>query len=379
LLSVLVDGRVSGCDGIGRYTRCLTASLNAQVDADFRAGILRPTGTHRYGRAEGDELLDAAVPLRAAVIHVLDYRVPLTSSNIPIVASIHDLIRLVRPSYCYSDEAFVARFGTDCAAGLLAATRALRELTDYPRGATRPPKGLHEEYYARMLALVCARAARIVTPTRTVANQLHSVLGRDQGVLPSPYGVDHLPAPTEQPEVEGRYLIYVGQTRPHKGFATLCDAYRTSRAAREGVRLVCVGPDFATDMPAARSARRHLGPLVVPRGRVDDRRLAGLYAHALGALHLAEDEGFGFPPLEALALGTSVIARDIPVLRETLGIHARFVDPSVHGAVASAIDELVSTADVAEDRERRVRWTRRYRWCRHAGDVVALYREVSAR
>jgi hypothetical protein len=204
LLNVLVDGRVSGCDGIGRYTRCLTSALSAQIEADLRTDVLGPTGTRRYSRTEGDELLDAAVPLGAEVIHVLDYRVPLTTSDIPIVATVHDLIRLLHPSYCYSDEAFIARFGSGHAAGLLAAIRALRELTDYPRGATRPPQGLHEECYARMLALVCTRAARIVTPTRTVADQLHSVLGRDQGVVLSPYGVDHLPASTEHPVVDGR-------------------------------------------------------------------------------------------------------------------------------------------------------------------------------
>jgi glycosyltransferase involved in cell wall biosynthesis len=237
---------------------------------------------------------------------------------------------------------------------------------------------MHEEYYARMLALVCSRATRIVTPTSSVAHQLHSALGRDQGVITSPYGVDHLSMSTDHPMVEGPYLVDVGQARPHKSLNTLCKAYLATRAARDGARLVCAGPDFAEHLPAAHSVRQQLGALALPLGQVDDRRLANLYAHALAALHLAEDEGFGFPPLEALAAGTPVIARDIPVLRETLGNHALFVDPSVRGAVVSAIDTVVGRPDAASDQESRVRWAQRYRWCRHASDVVHLYREVTA-
>jgi hypothetical protein len=77
VIRVLVDGRIDGQDGIGRYTACLIRALRAQTGSAAAINVLSPTGTPRYSRAEGTELLDAARACQAEVIHVLDYRIPL--------------------------------------------------------------------------------------------------------------------------------------------------------------------------------------------------------------------------------------------------------------------------------------------------------------
>jgi hypothetical protein len=99
--------------------------------------VLWPTGTERYSNAEGDELVRAAEHRRADVIHALDYRVPLRASGIPLVVTIHDVLRLVRPQLCYTDGEFTLRFGPEALAELHRLTDDLRALSDYPAGAQR--------------------------------------------------------------------------------------------------------------------------------------------------------------------------------------------------------------------------------------------------
>lgn len=170
----------------------------------------------------------------------------------------------------------------------------------------------------------------------------------------------------------------MGQARPHKGLKVLLEAYHHSHAPAAGVRLVCVGRDFATGSPAARLINDRLGDHGVILGSVSNDTLRGLYAHAKSLVHLAEHEGFGFTPLEALAAGARVLASDIPVLRETLGEHALFADPANPDAVADAINHLLASPDDPVQRRGRTRWALHYRWSRHARDVLAIYRAVAA-
>jgi glycosyltransferase involved in cell wall biosynthesis len=74
-------------------------------------------------------------------------------------------------------------------------------------------------------------------------------------------------------------------------------------------------------------------------GRIDDGRLAWLYQHADLFVFLSLDEGFGLPPLEALSFGCPVLASDIPVLRETLGDRATYVDPRNVDMIAKALSD----------------------------------------
>jgi glycosyltransferase involved in cell wall biosynthesis len=103
--------------------------------------------------------------------------------------------------------------------------------------------------------------------------------------------------------------------------------------------------------------------------------LTGLYERAAVLVHLADHEGFGFTPLEAMRHGCAVVATDLAVLRETLGDHAVLVDPRDGEAVAHSIDEAVST-DQPPARAARQSWAGQFRWDRHVHDVLGYYREA---
>lgn len=381
MIRVLVDARIAGHDGIGRYSRSLVGALTGLSDARVSITALPPTGTPRYSREEGDELLRVAARSRADLIHLLDYRVPLAAAGVPMVASIHDVLRLLRPELCYSDDAFRIRFGHEAVAELREATLRLRSVAQHAPAA-RPARSLHEEFYARMLMLACDRSRAVVTPTHAVAAQLEAAIGRPVRPVVSPYGIDHLrPARLDSYQrARGRrpYLLYVGQARAHKGIDALMTAYERCRRRLTGLRVVFAGRDFVPGADGSLLVTGRLGGDALPLGPVDDAALWSLYEGTEALVHLAEHEGFGFTPLEALAAGARVLASDIPVLRETLGDHAMFADPADAEAVARAIDALATAPDPPRERAGRIRWARRYRWRRHARDVLATYLEAAA-
>ncbi|WP_460916242.1 glycosyltransferase [Plantactinospora veratri] len=345
VIRVLVDGRIDAPDGIGRYTRCTVAALRS---ADrIRLDVLAPTGTPRYGSAEADELLDAARRVDAEVIHLFDYRIPWPDPGIPLVVTVHDVVRLLDPGLCYSDPAFAARFGAADLAALRRAAAELRTLTPPAPAARARPASAHEEYYGLMMAHLAATAARIVVPTETVAGQFRANVRADAPLRVSSWGSDHLlaaPAPPDGavPSLP-EFVLYVGLARAHKRIGAVLDAYARTASRRRGVPLVLVGGDFAPGATGAEQVAEHaVGADAVLLGAVDDGVLQALYRRAGAVVSLSASEGFGFPPLEALAAGAPVVAADIPTYRELLGAAARLVDPDDVAATARAIDESVA-------------------------------------
>ncbi|MBV9025523.1 MAG: glycosyltransferase [Streptomycetaceae bacterium] len=379
-MRVVLDGQVTGADGIARATRHLAAALmRLAPEAGLSLTVIPPSGTPRYSQAEGDHLLAAARRHHADVLHLLDYRIPLAPAPLPLVATVHDLLRLIRPQHCYTDQQFARRFGPDRLDLLAEATRALRTLTPPPPGALRFPASWHEEFYGLMTAYTAATATAVITPTRTVADHLAEAVGYRVPTVIAPWGVDHLPAsahgagPLPKELRPGGYLLYVGQARSHKGLPCLLAAYAATRAAQRGMRLALAGRDFTTGF--ADSA--DLPPGTTLLGEVDDTQLAHLYMHAAALVHLAEHEGFGFPPLEALSFGTRVLVADLPVLRETLGRHAYFTDPAASpAATARTLDHLLDEPDSDQQRRSRAAWAARYRWDTCARHVIDCYRKA---
>jgi glycosyltransferase involved in cell wall biosynthesis len=142
------------------------------------------------------------------------------------------------------------------------------------------------------------------------------------------------------------FLVYAGGISPHKGLATLLDAFASLPGERP--RLVIAGAlEDEEYLSAAGDVRRRidehdLGGDVVLTGHVSDEVLAGLYAGALAFVSPSMSEGFGLPAVEAAASGTAVVLSDIPAYRETLGDAALFFPVGDFGALAGRLAAIVA-------------------------------------
>ena len=107
-------------------------------------------------------------------------------------------------------------------------------------------------------------------------------------------------------------IVYVGNVKPHKGLATLIEAYKMLPSGKFRLKIIGEREGFLTGMKAEQLD--HEG--VIFTGRLSDEDLLREIASAAFLVQPSLYEGFGLPPLEALWLGTQPILSDIPVFRE---------------------------------------------------------------
>lgn len=234
------------------------------------AGCLRDA----LGRSQLGEIIETRDPRRGEVFHSPWIEGAPLRSPVPSVVTLHDLIPLKRPG-------------------------------DYLR------TGLG--FKLRYLAV--QRATMVIVPTRTVADDAMGVLGISADrieVIPEAAApafwrrpAEEVAAVRERYGLPDSYLLWVGTMRrpdPRKRVAALARAGRS-------MPLVLVGP-------VSRWARELPGVQVT--GAVPDDELAAIYSGAHALVFPSDEEGFGLPPVEALACGTPVAACDVPALREVL-------------------------------------------------------------
>jgi glycosyltransferase involved in cell wall biosynthesis len=145
-----------------------------------------------------------------------------------------------------------------------------------------------------------------------------------------------------------RFFLYVGGLSPHKNLPRLIEAFARSGLAVEGVALALVGDlgdVFHTHVPELRGAvaRLGLGDRVVFTGFVPDEDLVFLYNRAEALVQPSLLEGFGLPPVEAMACGTPVISSTAGSLPEVIGAAGLFFDPADVETLAGLLRRLADT------------------------------------
>jgi glycosyltransferase involved in cell wall biosynthesis len=133
----------------------------------------------------------------------------------------------------------------------------------------------------------------------------------------------------------GDYALFVGNMKPHKNIGVAVEAVRR---AKSGMKLAIVGAEAGFRNGLGKELQRYKAmDHVVFLGKVDDEELRRLYSHAACFVFPSLYEGFGYPPLEAMACGCPVVCSDIPALRETCGGAAVFCDPRSVGDFTQGI------------------------------------------
>jgi alpha-1,3-rhamnosyl/mannosyltransferase len=274
-MRVAYDSRAKGDPrGIGRYVRCILEALQETA-------------------ADGDTLTETHHPRGSQVFHSpwLDgaqLRCPCAA-----VVTIHDLVNL-------------------------------KGRTEYLRSGMR----------FRLRYLAVQRAERVIVPSEVVAADAQERLDIERErieVIPEaaaavmyPRGELEVAAVRSRYGLPDRYLLWVGSMLHPERRKRIVELAQAPRS----MPLVLAGPtrQWALELPD-----------VTLTGQVSDDELAAIYSGAHALVFPSDEEGFGLPPVEALACGTPVAASDVPALREVLHGHAmlRSVE-DVDGLIAAA-------------------------------------------
>jgi glycosyltransferase involved in cell wall biosynthesis len=221
-----------------------------------------------------------------------------------------------------------------------------------------------ERTYRRIVYGWTVRRSRLViTISEHAARTLVDRLGVDPGrVRPIHLGIDHDRFRPDAGVTREDFVLYPALGWPHKNHARLFEAFALLRRARPDHRLVLTG--YEGDAPEG----------VEVRGRVSQDELADLYRRAGALVFPSLYEGFGQPPLEAMASGCPVACSTGGSLPEVVGDAARLFDPRSEQDMAAALQDVL---DAPEEWARRgLERAKRFSWEACARGHEEVYREL---
>jgi glycosyltransferase involved in cell wall biosynthesis len=171
------------------------------------------------------------------------------------------------------------------------------------------------------------------------------------------------------------YILYVGMRAAFKNFSGLLHAFSDSKL-QESMDLLVLGGGALTAEEEAMIAKLGLNGSVISMPRVSDPLLAEAYAAARLFVYPSFNEGFGFPPLEAMAVGCPVLASRIPAVLEVCGEAPFYFDPQDQGAFNRELLRSVGDEKARRDSvERGTEVAAKYRWEKCGQETLALYRQ----
>ena len=353
---VTVDARMLRATGIGTYLRALLPRVVARLGQARFCLLGDPAALSREGLGDGERVSVRA--LRAGIYGAREQpelwlRTPRDTSlfwaphvNAPLVSPGRLLVTV--------HDAFYA---------------------NPPAGAK--PRWDKQLYLTAMYQAVKRRADAIVCVSRFTRAELERYYGRfrcplhviHSGLEPAWFERPAGPSPSAKP-----YLVYVGNLKPHKNLPRTLAAF-AEIAARVPHDFVLIGPgDTETlrkHVPAWLAGRvRFVGPL-------EDERLKAYVGHAAGLVLASLYEGFGLPPLEAMALGVPVLVSRAASLPEVCGDAALYCDPEAVPDIARGLSALLTDENErARLRTRGLERARELDWERSADETSAVLRAL---
>ena len=372
-MRIAIDVRRVRDFGVGTYIRNLLTAM-AVVDreneyclignpadceqlpglpANFRSSLYTPRDTDR---AEHLRFATFASRLRCDLVHFPLNRVPLLMRR-PYIVTVHDLGVLL-----FSE-----------ATGVLRALRQFR----FHRGLTRAQRviAVSASTQRDLLKLIPLDRARVRLVYNAPDPKFFSG-GRNT----DPQERDRI---LERYQINYPFLLYAGTIRPQKNIPRLVEAFAVIRGEMEShpiyrnLRLIIIGDEISR-YPAVRRAvmQSRVEQSVRFLGFVPFETLRVFYERAAAFVFPSLYEGFGLPPLEAMASGTPVVASGIGALPEAVGDAAMLVNPENVFDIARGIKEVLLNDDLrAKLIERGYEHSSLFSWTRNAVEVIGIYRE----
>jgi glycosyltransferase involved in cell wall biosynthesis len=241
--------------------------------------------------------------------------------------------------------------------------------------------------YTETVPRMMQRANRIIVPSRFSAEQVAAWMPdeadrirvvhpgvrrvfRERGGPLTPPRMDAL-------GIRHPYAAFLGNLELRKNVDALLKAFQQVRAVHPEAQLVLMGSaSVGWDAIAARHASLlDTGSVVVP-GYLPDEEVAAIVRGARVFVYPSLYEGFGIPPLEAMAAGTPVVAAKTSSLPEALGEHARWVHPDDIDGIASAIGEHFDGDPDASAIEAARQWAAGFTWAASAAKTLEVFGEA---
>lgn len=238
----------------------------------------------------------------------------------------------------------------------------------------------HADKTARYKALAAERADHVICISESTRRDAIEILGLPPDktsviylgvdlMIPDGVSAEKLALPTSQP-----YLLYVGNRGGYKNFLRLVEAYATSPLLKTGYRLICFGGGAFRQDERETMAKLGLYGDQVLQLAGDDQVLGRLYEQASAFVYPSLYEGFGIPPLEAMAHDCPVVCSNTSSIPEVVADAGEYFSPDDVESMRAAIERVVESGSrrealVANGRAR----LKHFSWDRCATETLDVY------
>lgn len=174
------------------------------------------------------------------------------------------------------------------------------------------------------------------------------------------------------------YILYVGSLEPRKNIATLIDSYEQLRASHPEIKtkLVLIGGENPLFADVRLKIKKHKEDVIF-KGFIDDKTLMHYYQSATVVAYPSLYEGFGLPPLEAMASGTPVITSLVSSIPEVVGDAAILVSPYGSEQLTEALYKVITNKSLQKEMiDKGLKQIEKFNWYRVARNVLSIYNEV---
>lgn len=372
-MKIAMDIRRAGDYGIGTYVRNIVRQL-ARLDSKNSYLLI--------GRREHFERFDAL----PANFELLEYPAEpgsfRTHLHLPFVLRRHRVDLLHMPWF-YAPAFVPAR--------MVITVHDLVDLIYPPHPGPQVAQAARPWFARRALR----KASRVITVSQSTAREISRVFEIADSKISVLYNaVDEefaSPLPGDADRIQERlavnypYVLYAGRVGPQKNLARLIEAFAVAKAELRGqpefadLKLVLIGDELGQHADLRRAViRSRLREDVRFLGFVPLHVLRVFYSRAKAFLFPSLYEGFGLPPLEAMAHGAPVVASNVSSLPEILGDAALLVNPENVFEIARGIQQALTDDSLRHELiERGYKQVRRYSWERTARQLLEIYEGTS--
>jgi glycosyltransferase involved in cell wall biosynthesis len=225
------------------------------------------------------------------------------------------------------------------------------------------------------------KSKHIIVPTRTVADEFARLQPFTKKKLVVTYEASEpaLAIQSVKPKgVDGDFLLYVGTAFPHKNLPRLIEAFEQLLEKRPDLKLVMTGKREEKHMVELIewAKKRRSFTNIVLAGFVSDAELKWLYEHCQAYVFASLSEGFGLPPLEAMAHGAPVVSSEASVMPEVYSDAAHYFNPLNTKDMAAKIENVLSDKKLRADLiEKGYAQLKRYSWRKMGEETLIVYKE----
>jgi glycosyltransferase involved in cell wall biosynthesis len=368
-VKIAIDARKLHDFGIGTYIRNLLRHL-ARIDreneyvllcqaADMRVAqtlgsnfrtVLEPADNYSFG--EQVHVPWVLMREKPDVYHAPHYVLPV-AVRCRSVVTIHDCIHLMFPQYLPNRAAYAYARGV-----MWSAARQSNRILTVSEASKRDILHFFN-----------------VPPEKI--SVVYNAIDERFWIEPPPEEIERV---RQRFQLHQRFVLYAGTIKPHKNLVRLIEAFAELRkGAFEELKLLIIG-DEISKLPALRRAvhSHKLHKHVRFLGFLPDDTLAALYRLADLFVFPSLYEGFGLPPLEAMASGTPVVTSNVSSLPEVAGDAAVLVDPYDVASIVDGMQRVLADPALANDlRQKGLQRARDFSWERSVARTHDIYQLVA--